>query len=76
MIIVGIVTVVGVVTDDCVAIVCGDAAAAGAVDRGGVGFVEDQAGAVAGAKIGEFGDVGDVAVHAENGFGDDEFAAA
>ena len=54
----------------------GDAAAVGAVDADGVGFVQDQAGIVSRAESGQLSDIGDVAVHAEDGFGDDEFAAA
>src|SRR5271168_5282811 len=65
-----------VAASDRVAIVREDAAAAGAVDRGGVGFVEDYACTVAGGQRENFWKWGDVAVHAEDGFGDDKFAAA
>ena len=48
------------------------AGAVGAEDAGGVGFVDHEHGVVFGGELGDFGEGGEVAVHAVEGFDEDE----
>ena len=53
-----------------------DAPAAGSVDRGGVRFIQDDACAITVGERENFAQRRNIAVHAEHGFRDDQFATA
>ena len=52
-----------------------EARAGGAVEGGGVGFIDEEPGAVAVFKLDEFAEGGEVAIHGEEGFGNNECLA-